>query len=88
MTPLHTFLTRVAAQDDPRVVVRWTDESRIMPNPEGGFTVGRFARVVLTARLDGKPEQLTVDGLSLVELQEAIRAHDVDPLYRPDHITR
>jgi hypothetical protein len=85
---LHALLSQLAQQDDNRLVVRWTDEQRIQPNAQGGFTIGRVARATLTARVADKLTQLTVEGMSLAELQQILRGYDVDPLFRADNITR
>jgi hypothetical protein len=88
LQPLRDFLTAVEAQEDPRVLIRWTDESRIQPDAAGGYTVCRVMRATLTAKIDGAAAQHTADGVSLLDLQAIVREHDIDPLYRPDNVSR
>lgn len=71
----------------PRVVVRWVDETRIVPEGESGFTVGPVMYATLTLRIDGEVGQHRIDDISLKEIKKTIGKRPLQVLYRSDNIT-
>ena len=61
---LEALLDRIDP-DTPRVVVRWVDETRIVPEGESGFTVGPVMYATFTLRIDGEVGQHRIDDISL-----------------------
>ena len=84
---LRALLERVDPET-PRVVVRWADEQRIMPEPESAYTVHRVVYATITARVDGAPVQQTIEGLELDVIKRIVAEYKLAALYRSDNITR
>lgn len=86
---LIDFLERID-DDSPRLVVRWADETRIMPEEEQerGFTVKPIAYAILTAKIDGEPVQERIEDITLDVIKKLVRDYPVQVLYRSDNLTR
>lgn len=50
---LKQLLDEVEASDRPRVVVRWIDEQRPIPEEEGGITIKRITKIIVTTSIAG-----------------------------------
>ena len=97
MAPLtHTQaldrLEALLASIDPeenRVVVRWAEESRVLPDSEDprAFAVGPVAYVILTAKVDGTLVQERFDGVSIAQVRHLMGRYPLQPLFRSDNIT-
>ena len=74
-------------RERPRVVVRFIDETRIVPQGESGYTVGPVTSITLTASHRGEASQTTIQGLSLQRAKRIIAEYPVEALYRSDNIT-
>lgn len=85
---LIDFLEAIDPQR-PMIVVRWVDEPRIVPESTSGFTVGRRAFVVLTARhKDGQTKRETIDALTLPQVKRIVAGYPIRALYRSDNQNR
>lgn len=73
MAPLEEFQAFLETVDpaDGRLIVRWVDEMRPVPEAAGGFTVKQVVQLTVTARVDGGPAQKTFEGL---------RKEDISPV--------
>jgi hypothetical protein len=71
-----------------RLIVRWTDETRAVPEDESGYTVKRVARATLTARLGGEVVQETFQDVGYEELRDVVAMYPFETLYRSDNVTR
>jgi hypothetical protein len=83
---LEALLDRIDP-DTPRVVVRWVDETRIVPEGESGFTVGPVMYATFTLRIDGEVGQHRIDDISLQQIKKTIGKRPLQVLYRSDNIT-
>jgi hypothetical protein len=84
---LADLLDRVAASDRPRVVVRWIDEQRPLPEEEGGFTITRVTQITVTTSIDGEAIRETFE----VDRETAaaeIAARGIEVLWRNDNFGR
>lgn len=87
ISTLKDFVSRIDTPN-PRLVVRWTDETRIAPHGESGYTVAPTAYAILTAKIDGQAVQQRVDAISLDTIKRVMRAYPIQVLYRADNLTR
>lgn len=85
----EAFLTLLRSVDParPRVVVRYIDETRIVPEGEGGYTVGPVKSVTVTSFHDGTPRQTMFPGMAIARARQLLATLPLDVLYRSDNIT-
>ncbi len=85
---LESFLDELDAAGVERLVVRWIDETRPVPENESGYTVGRVTRVTFTAQRDGEVVRQTFEGVGYDELRQMVARYPFETLYRSDNVTR
>lgn len=85
---LEALLDELDQAGVERLVVRWIDETRPIPEDESGYTVGRVTRATLTARKDDGVVQKTVEGIGYEELRQTVARYPFETLFRSDNLTR
>lgn len=84
---LNELLDQVAKSERPRVVVRWVDEQRPIPEQEAGITIKRVTNVTVTTSIDGEAVRREFD----VDRETAaaeIAARGIEVLWRNDNFGR
>jgi hypothetical protein len=71
-----------------RLIVRWIDETRAVPEHDSGYTVKRVAEVTLTAKLGDEVIQETFEDVGYDELRDVVAMYPFQTLYRSDNVTR
>jgi hypothetical protein len=82
------LLDRLDAAGAKRLIVRWTDETRAVPEHESGYTVKRVAEATLTAKLGEDVVQETFEDVGYDELRDVVAMYPFETLYRSDNVTR
>jgi hypothetical protein len=84
---LAELLDRVAESERPRVVVRWVDEQRPLPEDGGGITIRRVTEIIVTTSIDGDAirESFEVDRETAAA---EIAARGIEVLWRNDNFGR
>jgi hypothetical protein len=85
---LEDFLEELLDEGAERLVVRWVDETRPVPEDESGFTVKRVIRATLTARMGDEVVQRDFDDIAYKELRQTVAMYPFQTLYRSDNLTR
>lgn len=62
------FLAEIDA-NDPRLIVRWVDEMRPVPEAAGGYTVKQVVSLTVTARVEGGHVQREFPDLKKEDIQ-------------------
>jgi len=71
---IEEFKTFLAAVDpaDPRLIIRWVDEMRPIPELPSGYTVKQVVMLTVTARVDGAAVQKTFVGLKRTDVNPVL----------------
>ena len=85
---LDALLTEFESEPGARVVLRWIDECRPVPNETGGYTVANVQSVTLTGMVAGSMRRETFDGLGRAELRQFARGRRIQFIERADNIVR
>lgn len=62
------FLTTIDP-NDPRLIIRWVDEMRPVPEAAGGYTVKQVVSLTVTARVTGGHVQREFEDLKKEDIQ-------------------
>lgn len=85
---VRTLLDKLEETGAERLIVRWTDETRAVPEDESGYTVKRVAEATLTAKLGDEVVQETFEDVGYDELRDMVAMYPFQTLYRSDNVTR
>ena len=82
------ILTEFESEPDARVVLRWIDECRPVPNETGGYTVANVKSITLTGMVAGSLRREIFVGLGRAEFRQFAAGRKIQFIERDDNIVR